>query len=346
MSVKRKITTATAIGALASVTLGPAFAQESITIASWGGAYQEAQRKAWFDVVEEELGIEVLEDTTSGAADVRVQVASGSPTWDLVQQGNYTCALLEKEGNVEPLSPEVLAVPGIPDSMKGDGWIGNLVYGAVLAYSDEAYPDEKPDSWVDFWDTETFPGPRSLRRSPVYNLEAALLADGVSVEDLYPLDVDRALDKLREIKDDVMVWWSSGAQSAQILQDREVDMAMVWNGRAQSIADEGAPVSITFDEQVVLSDCWIIPKGAKNKDLAMKAIEVMSRPEVQARIALFINYGPANLDAFDTGVIPEDVATGLPSHPDNAAKGFVLDAKYWAENLDRLTQEFDFFIQE
>ncbi|QIE46719.1 extracellular solute-binding protein [Pseudohalocynthiibacter aestuariivivens] len=336
----------TAIAAAAVLSAPMAMAQDTLTVASWGGAYQEAQRKAWFDVVEKELNIKIIEDTTSGAADVRVQVASGSPTWDLTQQGNYSCAILEREGNVEMLDPEILAVKGIPDNMKGKGWISNLVYGAVLARNDEKFPDKKPETWMDFWDTEAFPGPRSLRRNPVYSLEAALIADGVPMDELYPLDTERAFKKLGELKDEIAVWWSSGAQSAQILQDGEVDMALVWNGRAQSIADQGAPVSITFNEQILLTDCWIIPKGAKNKELAMKAIEIMSRPEVQARIALFINYGPANADAFDTGVIPEDVAKGLPSHPSNASKGFVLDANYWAENLDTLTQEFDFFIQE
>lgn len=90
---------------------------------------------------------------------MRVQVASGSPTWDLVQQGNYSCAILDKEGNVEKLDPAVLNIEGIPDSMKGEGWIGNLVYGAVLAWNDEAYADKKPSGWADMWDTETFPVP-------------------------------------------------------------------------------------------------------------------------------------------------------------------------------------------
>ena len=97
---------------------------------------------------------------------------------------------------------------------------------------------------------------------------------------------------------------------------------------------------------MLLADCWVIPKGAPNKDLAMKAIQIMSRPEVQARIALYINYGPANAKAFDTGIIKPDVAAALPSSPENAKKGFVLDASYWAANLDELTKRFDLFIQE
>lgn len=334
------------VGAVVALSAAPAAAQQTITISSWGGAYQKAQRQAWFDVVEKELGIKIKEDTTSGIADVRAQVASGRPTWDLVQQGNYSCAILDKEGKVEKLDPAVVNVDGIPASMKGEGWIGNLVYSAALAWNDAKYKDKKPTGWADMWDSKTFPGGRTMRRSPVYNLEAALIADGVPMDKLYPLDVDRALKKLKEIRSNVTVWWASGAQSAQVLKDGEVDMAQIWNGRAQDLAKDGAKIGLTFNQQMLLADCWVIPKGAPNKDLAMKAIQIMSRPEVQARIALYINYGPANAKAFDTGIIKPDVAAALPSSPENAKKGFVLDAGYWAANLDELTKRFDLFIQE
>lgn len=347
MSQHAKAKLAVIAVALATGATSAASAQtQTLTIASWGGAYQQAQRKAWFDIVEKELGVKIAEDTTSGIADVRVQVASGSPTWDIVQQGNYSCAILDKEGKTEKLSPSILAIKGIADNMKGEGWISNLVYGAVLAWNDKKYADKKPQSWADMWDTKNFPGQRTMRRSPVYSLETALLADGVAMDKLYPLDVERAFKKLNQIRKNVAVWWSSGAQSAQVLKDGEVDMATIWNGRAEALAKDGGPFSITFNQQLLLTDCWVVPKGAKNKDLAMKAIEIMSRPDVQARIALYINYGPANVDAFKTGVLSEEIAKKLPSYPENAKKGFVLDAKYWADNLDGLTQKFDLFIQE
>lgn len=332
-------------GALASGGT-PAHAQQTLTIASWGGAYQKAQRKAWFDVVEKELGITIKEDTTSGIADVRAQVASGRPTWDIVQQGNYSCAMLDKEGKVEEFDPAIVNVDGIPDNMKGPGWISNLVYSAALAWNDEKYKGKKPSGWADMWDFKTFPGGRTMRRSPVYNMEAALIADGVPMNKLYPLDVDRAMKKLKEIRSNVTVWWASGAQSAQVLKDGDVDMAEIWNGRAQDLAKEGAKIGLTFNQQMLLTDCWVIPKGAPNKALAMKAIQIMSRPDVQARITLFINYGPANAKAYDTGIIKPETMAALPSSPENAGKGFVLDANYWAEHLDELTKKFDLFIQE
>jgi putative spermidine/putrescine transport system substrate-binding protein len=54
-----------------------------------------------------------------------------------------------------------------------------------------------------------FPGTRALRNDPQTVLEAALLADGVPRDKLYPLDVDRAFKKLEQIKPDIAVWWTS-----------------------------------------------------------------------------------------------------------------------------------------
>ena len=132
----------------------------------------------------------------------------------------------------------------------------------------------------------------------------ALIADGVPMDKLYPLDVDRAFKKLEQLKPHVLVWWSSGAQSAQVLKDGEVDMVAAWNGRIQALENEpegkGGKIKTTFNQQIIVSDSWMIPKGAPNKDLAMKAIAIMSRPEVNARISNYINYAPSNVEGLST----------------------------------------------
>ena len=126
----RKILTVSAsLACLALIGAGPAEAQQkSITVSSWGGSFQKAQRDAWFNAIEKELGIVVKEETTSGIADVRAQVASGRPTWDLSTQGAYSCALLEKEGRLEKLDPAITGDPGVPADLKSDFWISQIVY--------------------------------------------------------------------------------------------------------------------------------------------------------------------------------------------------------------------------
>ena len=191
-----------------------------------------------------------------------------------------------------------------------------------------------------------FPGPRSMRRNPTYNLEAALIADGVAPEDIYPIDMDRAFKKLEELKPHIVSWWPSGAGSAQMIVDGEVDMIGLWNGRIQTAMDNGAPYEYTFDQQLLISDCWLIPKGAPNKELAMKVLARMMSPEIQANLPQYINYGPANLDAYATGKISDEVMRTLPSSPENRKTAINFNAKWWADNLDEVTRRFDLFIQE
>jgi spermidine/putrescine-binding protein len=68
-----------------------------------------------------------------------------------------------------------------------------------------------------------------------------LLGDGVPPENLYPLDVDRALGKLDTIREQIL-WWETGAQLQQQLADGEVALSSAWNGRVQKEIDAGTPV--------------------------------------------------------------------------------------------------------
>jgi putative spermidine/putrescine transport system substrate-binding protein len=344
-----RLATIVALGAVAITGSFPAVAQQSITISSWGGAFQKAQRQAWFDLVEKELNIKIKEETTSGIGDVRAQVASGKPTWDLSTQGAYTCSLLEKEGKLEKLDPAIVNDAGVPPELKSEYWISQIVYSVAIGWRKDVYGDKKPAGWAAFWDTKTFPGQRSMRRHPIYNLEAALIADGVPTDKLYPLDVERAFKKLAQLKPHVLVWWNSGAQSAQVLQDKEVNMVGAWNGRVQALMEEGPnkdKIGVTFDQQMIVSDCWLMPKGAPNKDLAMKAIAIMMRPEVQAALPKYINYAPANNRAYDTGLITKEMASRLPNSPENKGKGFVMSVDWWVKNTDEMVKRFDAFVQQ
>ena len=80
---------------------------------------------------------------------------------------------------------------------------------------------ECPKTWADLFDAEKFPGKRTFYKwSAPGVIEAALLADGVAPDKLYPLDLDRAFKKLDTIKDDI-IWWIGGAQSQQLLASAE-----------------------------------------------------------------------------------------------------------------------------
>jgi hypothetical protein len=96
-----------------------------------------------------------------------------------------------------------------------------------------AYDGDKlktaPTTWADFWDTKKIPGKRAMRKGARYNLEFALMADGVKPADVYKVlatkdGADRAFKKLTELKPSIQ-WWEAGAQPPQFLVAGDVVMA-------------------------------------------------------------------------------------------------------------------------
>ncbi|MER5173798.1 ABC transporter substrate-binding protein [Thioclava kandeliae] len=323
---------------------GAALAEDGLTFSSWGGVYQEAQRKVFLDPIEKEMGIKVREETLTGLAEVRAQVLSGTVAWDIVDLGLEECAQGEKEGLFEPLDTSKISFDGFDKDAYSQSWAAIIYYSTVLAYNKETMGDDPPKNWTDFWDTKKFPGARALYNKPQTMLEAALLADGVPKDQLYPLDVDRAFKKLEQIKDDVDVWWTSGAQSVQLLADGEVDMIAMWNGRVDALKAEGLPVDMTYDQGTLSMDCLAVPKGSKHKDLAMKVIGRMLSPDLQAHMPAAINYGPTTSLAFDQGVITDEQIANSPSSPEHMKSQAVISGKWWAEHAAEVQERWDAFL--
>ncbi|WFP75707.1 ABC transporter substrate-binding protein [Mesorhizobium sp. WSM4906] len=333
-------------GLLASVAV-PASAADTITVASWGGTYQEAQTKAFFDPTAKELGITIKQDTTNGLDDVRLQVTGNAVKWDITELGADECARGSKEGLFEKLDYSLIDKSGINPKLVHDDWVGVSYTSVVLIYRTDVFGDKGPKTWADFWDVEKFPGRRALSGSQATEtLSVAALAKGTPIDKVYPVDIDGALQSVDKVKGHIDAWWTSGAQAMQLVKDGEVDMASIWNGRAGTLRKEGAPVSFSFDQGVLTADCLVIPKGSKNKDLAMKALAKFVSPELQANLPLYVDNGPANEKAFETGKIPQERIKDINSSPENVKKQVLQDPEFWRDNLVEATEKFNNLIQQ
>jgi putative spermidine/putrescine transport system substrate-binding protein len=344
--MRRHRITALLAGVALMAISAAAKAENSITVASWGGAYQDAQRVSFFEPTAKALGITIKEDTTNGLDDVRLQVAGNAVKWDLVELGSDECSRGTKEGLFEKLDYNIIKKDGIPEKLVHDDWIGITYYSVVLIYRTDKYGDNGPKNWADFWNVEKFPGKRALGNFATETLTVAALADGVPPDKVYPLDVDRAFKSLEKIKPSISVWWTSGGQAMQLVKDGEVDMASIWNGRASILTENGAPVKYTYDQGAFQADCMVIPKGAAHKDLAMKALAMFLQPDIQANLPLHIANGPVNTKAFDTGKIPADKMPRIVSSPENVKKQVLIDPAFWADHMVEVQERFNNFLQE
>lgn len=319
-----------ATATLVAATAGGTAAQDRVSFAGYGGEPQKVQAKAFFEPAAKAHGITVLQDSHGGYAKIKAQVLSGSPGFDLVALGCAEGARAAKEGLLEPLDYSLIPnAKDIDPRLRTEHTVGEWTFSTVMVWNTKTVKTP-PTTWAEFWDVKKFPGRRALGGNARQMLEIALLADGVTADKLYPLDLDRAFKKLEAIKPHLTLWWSSGAQSVQLLTDGEIDMQAIWNGRAQAAIDGGAAAAYTYNQGIYDVECFMVLKGSKNKANAMKIINVMLDPKNQATAASLIDYGPVNPKAYDTGIIPADRLKRLPSAPDNLKQQALLDAAWYA----------------
>ncbi len=126
-------------------------------------------------------------------------------------------------------------------------------------------------------------------------IEAALLADGVSPDKLYPLDLDRAFKKLDTINPT-----SSGGQAARSRNSsslRRTPFGSVWNGRNDGARASGINVETSWEQNINRRAALVVPKGSKNKEAAMQFHSARHIAEAQADLAKITGYAPINLDS-------------------------------------------------
>lgn len=325
-----------------------AWAEDSITVTSWGGTYQEAESKAMFQPAAQALGITIKEDNLAeGLPDVRLQVQGNAVKWDVVELSAEECVRGAEEGLFEKLDYSVINPDGIDKKLIADTWVGVTFYSVVLAYNTSGKLGENgPQTWADFWNVDKFPGARSLGNFATESLTLAAMADGTPPDKVYPIDIDKAFKKLEEIKPHIASWWSSGGQAMNLLKDNEVDMGSIWNGRANTLVTSGAPVKYTVAQGVLNADCLVIPKGSKNVALAQKAIARIISPELQANLPKYSANGPANLKAFETGKLTAEETARVISSPENIKKQVILDFNWWAPQLPEVQKRWQAFLQQ
>ncbi|MBN9886936.1 ABC transporter substrate-binding protein [Salipiger abyssi] len=336
---------ATGAAALATPMLGRrANAQTtSLTVADPGGPFADGYRKAFYEPFSAETGIEIVPVARDAepTAQFKSIVETGSYIWDVCTLTLSARLILEQEDLLDDIDVDpALTASMMPGSVHSN-FLGTDVYATISAFNTESM-ETGPSNWADFWDVDTFPGRRALRRNPIDTLEQALMADGVAPEDLYPLDVDRAFAKLDEIKDDIDVWWTGGAQTSQLLQSGEVDMLSGWNARLQSAIDTGAPAKLVWNQGLYSIEGWGLPKGGPNADAARQFVAFCARPEQQALFTDDLSYGPTNLDAYDH--ISEERAPVLTTAPANLEGMALADEVWWQQNRAEVTERFNLWL--
>jgi putative spermidine/putrescine transport system substrate-binding protein len=324
--------TSSAIATLAALfgLSGPVAAADMV-FASWGGTTQDAQKAAWAAKFTAASGINVLQDGPTDYGKIKAMVEAKSVTWDAVDvEGDYAVQA-GSNGLLEKLDFSVIDKSKLDPRFVTDYSVGSFYYSFVIGCNGAAVP-ACPKTWAELFDTAKFPGKRAFYKwSAPGVIEAALLADGVAPDKLYPLDLDRAFKKLDTIKGSI-IWWTGGAQSQQLLASAEAPYGSFWNGRLTALEQTGVKVTVSWNQNITAADSLVIPKGAKNKEAAMKFIALASSQEAQKDFSVATGYAPTNLGS--AALMDEAIRKTLPDA--QAASQINADMNYWAQNRDAI----------
>jgi Spermidine/putrescine-binding periplasmic protein len=285
-----------------------------LNVVSWGGVWTEASRVNFFEPFEKETGVKINVIPATGDFDamVRLQVQQNALQIDLLDGG--TASLLRKDGLLETFPPELV------EKLKAEsreGTVGEdvLRYGStagVIACNPDMVK-KCPTNAQEFWDVENFPGDRAIVGSWSYPLFLAAIANGGDRTNLLPIDIEKSLAKLEEIRPHIKVWPESGAAQEQVFVDREVGIGFIWNGRAHVVKRDVIPnLELYWDSATYGDDGgWVVPKGAPNADVAFAFLEwFATQHEGQAAWTTALTYPTPSKELADR--ISPEIEGSLP----------------------------------
>lgn len=338
--------------------IGTAYGQEDadLTVVSWGGVYQESQRKAYFNPFADSRGIEVAEVNYGGDySKLSEQVESGEVTWDVVDVTLSNAIRGCENGELEPIPPTILEpAPDGSEPMQDflqntlhECAVGQYIWSTVWAYNENEAGNPKPETLEDIFNLDRYSGERGMRKTPNNNIEWALMADGVSPDDVYAElntseGIDRAFDKLDSIRDSIR-WWEDGSKPQEWLSAAEVTFSTGYNGRIfDIIVNEGEPVDYIWDGQMLQIEAWVIPRGAPNLKNALDFIQYATRTQSMAELTEHLSYAPARKSSLP--LVRREYQRHMPTSPVNRRSALQSSFVWWSENQEDMDERFDAWL--
>lgn len=315
--------------------------------ASWGGTFQEAIDAAYWTPFAAEHGLTVKQDEAPSLAKLKAANQANNVAWDTATVTSSDYENMVAQDLLEPIDYEQWPA-GLKEELAEGAALSHGVvlnyYSCGITYRTDLDSQEHPRTWAEFWDTKRFPGPRAMPKGTyaIPPWEAALMADGVTPEELYPLDYDRALASLDKIKPDVTFWYDDTAAGVQALVDGEVDYAMLCNNRVSEAASQGAKVGVEWNQSLINYDVWVVPKGAPNAANAQQFMAFAAQAEPEAELMKAQPVGTPNLKALD--LIDAELQATLPTAEKNLEVQVPIDPQFWVTEAPDGTSQVEYAL--
>jgi spermidine/putrescine transport system substrate-binding protein len=300
-------------GAAAFAVCSPAAAQSAteITVLNWQGYGTD---EAWaLEKFTADTGITVKHDYFNSEEEMVTKLRLNPGVYDVVLVNSARVSQLAAEDLIEPI--DLAAVPnaeGLAPTLRehsnividgephGVAWVWGI---NALGYRDGTV--DAPDSFSVLSDP-ALAGRVALLDDAVTEIGVGALLTGQDINN--PTDFDAIREKLREMKPNVKLIWTSEDQWNKAFSAGEFDVAIYWSGAAaRSRKTFELPVSFTVPEEGAIGwlDSLTVPASSEKKTEALAFINYMIDPEFYVEWATKVG-APASANTAAMEALPAD----------------------------------------
>ncbi|MFI4986089.1 MAG: ABC transporter substrate-binding protein [Alphaproteobacteria bacterium] len=298
-------TTAAALGGAAvwtGASSSRARAEESITVTSLGGKWEQSIREDFIPLFKERTGADakvVLGGPTQWMSQILSQPSK--PALDEIDNSETLAYKLMDEHLAAKLTvdkvPNLADIPELFRKPWDDYAVMYMFAAAGFAYNKNKIKSP-PQSWAEYFERAgkgEFGKSLSLPDiaygwTPAFLwLYAKTFGGGVQ-------QMDPAFDALRKINPYIVKNWATAAEVEKMLTTQEVDIAIFWDGRTHSLIDGGASF-IGFQrpnaDSLISGVVSQVVKGG-NEKLALEYVNTLLDPSPQLKYFNRIQYAVTN----------------------------------------------------
>lgn len=316
----------------------------TLDMLTWGGSYEEAQNKAFFNDFEKEYNVDLQSRAMGDSILGRIRAESehpGGERIDLVDISAGALAIGCDENLLLPIHEEYQNADGYIDGAIKPCGVANSIWAVGVV----SRPTETEiDSAEDFFDP-SIEGARGLKRHPRTTLELALLGAGVPKDEIYDVlrteeGIQLAFDTLDKIKDRIK-WWQYSSQASNLLMSGNVVATTVYTARMVHLKKfEGADnFKIHWNSHVRGYGYFAIPKHTDNQELAKELVKYATGPKNNG-LSKYSGHSSVRKDQ------PNTITDDYPTHEDNMDKAIVQSDVFWSNHQDQLTERFNSWLSK
>ena len=319
----------------------------TVRVCSYGGAFQAAQRQAYFKPFEELSGIKVVESEGPDIAKVKAMVDTGNVEYDVGEFDRASVINLARKGEYwEPIDYALFDVDNIDTAFREKDSVAMLPYGQIIGYRTDAFEGKAPADNPDLWNVDAFPGyalpAGRVGRAGARPRSGAHGDRGAEGEGLS----DRHRQGVRQPRQDQ-------AARGQVVDRRRPAGAAAERQRG----DDGDRLERPHlhhpaerragEADLAATSCCAPTCGRSRRGRRTRRTRRNSAPSSRRRCRrrgcrYIIPYGFVNNQS--AALMPPDRLAQLPTAPDVKKDLLIYDTAWWADNRDAVLARWNKFL--